>query len=123
MERLGEVGDETRGDAVAAAFPEAANDANFEGILGGVIWVDRVGEAPDEVDGLGVVRAREASRDNGGVTPAIWGFCAPLAKEASEVGFICDLLASDSRWRAERGTGGKVCSVGVSGVSGVPRNT
>ena len=86
--------------------------------------MDRVGETPDEVaagDGLGVVRAREASRDNAGVTPAASGFCAPLAKDASEVGFVCDLLASDSRWRAERGTDGVVPSFEVSGVSEVPR--
>jgi pyruvoyl-dependent arginine decarboxylase (PvlArgDC) len=104
---------------VVAAFLDAANDANLEGVLGGVICVDRAGEALDEAaggDGLGVVRAREASRDNGGVTPAASGFCAPLAKDASEVGFVCDLLASDNRWRAERGTDGVVSSFGVSEV-------
>lgn len=87
--------------------------------MGGAICADVEGEALDEVaggDGLGVVRAREASRDNGGVIPAASGFCAPLAKDASEVGFVCDLLASDNRWRAERGTDGVVSSFGVSGT-------
>lgn len=78
--------------------------------------MDWVGEVLDEAaggDGLGVVRASETSRDNEGESPVVSKFCTPLAKDASEVGFVCGLLASDSRWRAERGTGGAVSSFGV----------
>lgn len=103
-------------DAVAAAFLDAANDANLEGVFGGVVCVDWVGGVLDEAaggDGLGVVRAREASRDNEGENPVVSNFCAPLAKDVSEVGFVCGLLASDNRWRAERGTEGAVSSFGV----------
>ena len=82
--------------------------------------MDRVGDTLDEAaggDGLGVVRARGASRDNEGGTPVVSSFCTPLAKDASEVAFVCGLLASDNRWRAERGTDGAVSSFGVSEVS------
>ena len=82
-----------------------------------MICEDRVGEALDEAAGgdrLGVVRAREASRDDGWATPVVSSFCAPLAKDASEVGFVCCLLASDNRWRAESVTDDAVSSFGVS---------
>jgi hypothetical protein len=110
-------------DGAVAAFLDAANDANLEGALGGVICMDRADEELEVVGGgeLGVVRAREADHDNGGVTPAVSSFCAPLAKDAS--GFVCDLLASDNRWRAERGTDGVGSSVGASGAPRQPVNT
>lgn len=82
-----------------------------------MVCEDRVGEAPDEAaggDGLGVARAREASRDNEWETPVVSSICTPLAKDASEVGFICGLLESDNRWRAESVTDGAVSSFGIS---------
>ena len=82
-----------------------------------MICEDRVGEALDEAaagDKLGVVRAREASRDDGWAAPVVSIFCTPLAKDASEVGFVCSLFASDNRWRAESVTDDAASSVGVS---------
>ena len=82
-----------------------------------MVCEDRVGEALDEAaggDGLGVVRAREASRDNEWTTSVVSSFCTPLAKDASEVGFVCSLFASDNRWRAESVTDDAASSVGVS---------
>ena len=89
-----------------------------------MVCEDWVGEALDEAAGgdeLGVVRAREASRDNEGAAPVVSSFGTPLAKDASEVGFVCSLLASDNRWRAESVTDEAVSSFGVSEAPTVTR--